>query len=393
MADDSTYDALLDKLVPQVMARESSGRLNPPDSPTGAIGPMQIEPGTAKMYGVNPDHLRIPAVNMSVGRRYLGDLLKKYNGDVYATLAAYNAGPGNVDRATIPNSTRGYVRDIMGKLGEGVSTAMGEGVAVAGEGSETKPVVRLGYYKAPDGTQYYTDGKQWFDPHGVAMGAGTASSTPSGGGTAPAGGLKLKSIRMKGMELTAPVDPNEPTTATRSAQQRLSMEGQKVVTLADDLRKLYSLRIAPKLKAGKVGSLSQGWAYYAPGLSPTDADPDVSEFITKSGAFAQLMNSYYSNLGGSSGRPGVGSYEVITTPHIPHPPGFMELAEGRWQLQKQAKQLEDQVKTVKLLERQGKPEEYGTDVGPTKYANGTVGLHKKTGNQMVAFDGRWYEIK
>jgi soluble lytic murein transglycosylase-like protein len=74
---------------------------------------MQLMPGTAAQYGADPMN---PAQNVEAGTAYLRDLLLKYQGDVAAALAAYNAGPGAVDRYHgVPPyaETRSYVGNII----------------------------------------------------------------------------------------------------------------------------------------------------------------------------------------------------------------------------------------------------------------------------------------
>jgi soluble lytic murein transglycosylase-like protein len=93
-------DAAADKygisrqLVRAVMAAESGFQ---PDavSPKGAIGLMQLMPETAQLLGADPYD---PAQNVDAGVRYLGDLLNRYQGHLWSALAAYNAGPGAVDK-------------------------------------------------------------------------------------------------------------------------------------------------------------------------------------------------------------------------------------------------------------------------------------------------------
>ncbi|SNY46305.1 Transglycosylase SLT domain-containing protein [Arsukibacterium tuosuense] len=83
-------------------------------SKRGAIGLMQLMPDTAAMLGIS-DPLS-PEQNIQGGSTYLAKLLKQYNGDLTLSLAAYNAGPGNVRRHQgVPPfaETQAYIKRVL----------------------------------------------------------------------------------------------------------------------------------------------------------------------------------------------------------------------------------------------------------------------------------------
>jgi hypothetical protein len=85
-------------------------------SPVGARGLAQLMPGTARQMGVDPHD---PMANLEGGARYLRMQLDAFGGDIERALAAYNAGPGRVQKAGgIPKirETQLYVASIMARL-------------------------------------------------------------------------------------------------------------------------------------------------------------------------------------------------------------------------------------------------------------------------------------
>jgi soluble lytic murein transglycosylase-like protein len=99
------------------VAQIESGLRQEALSPKGALGLMQLMPGTAAELGVEAD---CADANAQGGAKYLRSLLLRYRGDAVLALAAYNAGPGAVGKfGGVPpySETRRYVERVLREFG------------------------------------------------------------------------------------------------------------------------------------------------------------------------------------------------------------------------------------------------------------------------------------
>lgn len=106
--------ALEPALIHAVIATESKYNARA-KSNKGALGLMQLMPATARRFNVKDNN--DPKQNILAGSKYLRELLNLYQGDLKLTLAAYNAGPGAVQKYSnqIPpyKETMRYVPQVL----------------------------------------------------------------------------------------------------------------------------------------------------------------------------------------------------------------------------------------------------------------------------------------
>lgn len=335
-------------LIQSMIQNESAG--NPRAvSPKGARGLMQIMPQTAAQFGVKPDQLFQPKENQWLGTHYYNQLLDHYQGNPFLALVAYHSGPGRVDKGILlPESVKFASKELTGAGGaqsvwQKIKGSMAGGTAYAQEPPGQQAAAPQLAAPAPAAAGAIPI-DQFFQQMGQQQAQSPQAVSPQ---MQSAGGTSLgtrETLRLGPFSKT--IGPTE-TTGTATTEEKLSDQRQRLIQLGEEMQELYNKRLKGKLSAGAISSVGQGLDYTETGpmrYIGHNIDPDVEDWIVKSGQFAQALNSYYAASGG--GRGGVGYYGEVTSPHAPHPPqglrevlGVVSPTGQQWDLQKQGEQL------------------------------------------------------
>lgn len=143
----------VDPILVQALIQVESNYQPRARSHKGAMGLMQLMPGTAAAYRVTNAY--DPAQNIRAGVAYLKSLLVRFGNDVSLALAAYNAGPGAVEkygRAVPPyKETRNYVSKIRANAGGSAVADVPKRIFRTVEIVDGREVVRYSDKAAPKG--------------------------------------------------------------------------------------------------------------------------------------------------------------------------------------------------------------------------------------------------
>jgi hypothetical protein len=149
-------------------------------SPKGAVGIMQVMPGTGKEYGFSRQDLTDPEKNIEAGVSVLKDFLSRSNGDSMMAAGMYNAGPNHsffkTGKGDLPEETQNYIAKIngYGGFGEGEPTPNEpkQPVEVEPEPNEPTPEATIYTQEAADPAVEAQKNKEMAAATGAVLGAG-----------------------------------------------------------------------------------------------------------------------------------------------------------------------------------------------------------------------------
>lgn len=149
-------------------------------SPKGAVGIMQVMPGTGKEYGFSRQDLTDPEKNIQAGVSVLKDFLSRSDGDSMMAAGMYNAGPNHsffkTGKGDLPEETQNYIAKIngYGGFGEGepAPNEPKQPVEVEPEPNEPTPEATIYTQEAADPAVEAQKNKEMAAATGAVLGAG-----------------------------------------------------------------------------------------------------------------------------------------------------------------------------------------------------------------------------
>jgi len=193
-------------------------------SPAGALGIMQVMPGTAKEYGFSRQDLTDPDKNIQAGVSVLKDFLSRSNGDSMMAAAMYNAGPNHgffkTGKGDLPQETQNYIAKIngFGGFGEG-EPAPNEPkppVEVEPVPNEATPEATVYQQEASDPALEAQKNKEMATATGAVLGAGVGFAK-SRLNAAETRAMREEMARIRAQQQMARLNP-QPTAPAAPAQ-------------------------------------------------------------------------------------------------------------------------------------------------------------------------------